>query len=282
MDDIIQRILEEITAKLAEKENLVLFTLGGSFYHDGKELEKTSDLDLIIIYDQVTEQNYTELKQDMKEIARQYSAGDFQVYVDAIVGPVKRIPKQDETALLLDLMLFEEETFTKKYVRNSPLTSYSLSRYDAVLGNNIRDLVDFVKPNKEQLLNATSGIAWCKERIVDKTAWTISWEKDGKFQNKFKRNPVNLTDAHHKELVLYSVIKAALNTLRVYDRLDQNVPDEIIAEKFEQEFPDFVYCSYPKEAVLQKRLLRSGEALDVNPEKVVDFLDALYEYIQNK
>ena len=142
MDDRIQKILEDIKAKLAKKKELVSFTLAGSFSDDGKELEKTSDLDLLIIYDKVDEQNYAALRKDFAEICEKYSTDDFKVIADTRVGPIKLVPDNGETTLLLEMMLFEKDTFVKKYTKNSPLSSYSFSKYDALLGKNVRDLVE--------------------------------------------------------------------------------------------------------------------------------------------
>ena len=137
------------------------------------------------------------------------------------------------------------------------------------------------RENKKALIESASGINWCKDMLATKEAYVISWEQDGKFRNAFKSEKIELNPELYTEIVLYSVIKCALNTLRVYDKADENISDEEIAERFKSEFPDFKYNSFPQETVTQKRLLRSGRNAEINPAKAMEFLDALMDYVKN-
>jgi len=255
------------------KDNLLSLTFVGSTETNIAPNLK-GDIDGILLLNEITKSNYQEITISIERLInkayQEFNLDPKKTYLfqNHKIGPLKNY--QEESVTSIDLSILTRDIFLNKYLKLSPLTSYSFAQHEASIGENIGDLFDIRKPTKDQILNSTVGINDRINMIHTKEIPYIQWE-DTEEGFKLKRSTTKIKEGEYcfLDVCFSSAIKSIDNALLIIE------DEEKIKSFLEQ-----------KEIFMNSRIKIRNEEIhlnEINPvetkETVLDFLNKLKDYL---
>lgn len=132
---MIALIQKEIVKILSKEENNLSITFVGSSNH--KNIEKISDIDIIIICKKLTKKYYEKQINKLKNLDEKFYIEKFEnLYINDSFGPLKFNKNRN---LVLHVMIYDMDSH-KKHVIESPFTCLDWSLYESSYGPNLKDL----------------------------------------------------------------------------------------------------------------------------------------------
>ncbi len=287
----IKKLKEGLEEIIRKKKGIITLTPTGSLSQEDILKEKSGDLDYILVVKEINENFYLDLEKDISKLCKSYSNKDLKIIPFIGLGPVHPIPINGKKRILLDIGLFDENKFGK-YLENDPLPANSFKNYKPSLGKSIKQMIEDYKKqgrnirtiSKEDLLNAAVGIKDCIRMLNTGIYPFLSYRDPSTTKySGLHRYEAKTTNKNYPELIFYSVIKCAMNTLRVKGYFAGcNPTDKEIVDMFEKEIKDFPYnqASFPRRILKIKKKYRSCKTPKINKEKTIRFLQRLHKYVE--
>ena len=226
MNSTVNSIVQSLIGVVSHQKELFSLSLVGSFFNSAKELEFSNDLDVVLVYDDLSQKVLSELKTAAEYLKNKYSSDDLKIEYTFKIGPVKSFEKSRN--ILIHFLVYSKESYLKY---SSKLTRYSFQHYPALLGCSLSEISNSNSISIEDLFNKIDGIPSLKNRISNKNILYIEPVNKG-----FKITREKLTEEDHLEIVFHSVLWLANNILRVFREYYSDVSLDM-CKRFNEKIP---------------------------------------------
>lgn len=253
----ISSIIKELSKIFKEEENLLSLSLVGSFSDPSKKIENFNDLDFVFIYEKITKENLERLRKIANYFKSRYTTKNIGVTYTFSIGPIKITSKKPKT-IMIHFLVYSMEGYLKY---ESNLTRYSFQYYKPIIGQSLKKINHIPQIKVGDLFNNIDGIPAMKYWINKREAICIQPTIKG-----VKLIKVSLNKEKYLEIIFYSVLNLANNTLRLgkhYSKIDKKM-----CHIFKNEVP--IKLNYfPEEIYSLKAKLRKKEAFSNKDIKLI-------------
>jgi hypothetical protein len=274
MNSTINSIIQSISGAVNRQKSLLSLSLVGSFFNSAKELEFSNDLDLVLVYDELSQKVFSELKTLAEQIKNKYSSDNLKIGYTFKIGPVKSFEKSRN--LLIHFLVYSKKSYLKY---SSRLTRYSFQHYPALLGCSLSEISRSNSVSTRDLFNKIDGIPALKSRISNKSVLYIEPVNNG-----FKIAKEKLTDESHLEIVFHSTLWLANNILRVFKEYYSDVSLDM-CERFNEKIPinmrDFPLRAYEYKQKMHNNAKITGKDAAKIKADAMRFVSECESYLRN-
>ena len=221
--ETIEDLIKDIKSRLREfgKENSVLsINFVGSFGGENHVPTIINDLDILILYDNVSEEILQKNKDLLLSIEKDHIDKDVDILHSFVIGPQKFAPKKDANLLLHNLVYNIDE-----FKNESNLVIGSWKEWNKPIWGRKLDTIDarfkFVVPEIEpyDVISSPFGIDDCEKALEYGKLLAFTWNavEDRCVKQK---TIIDIMDNKYfyGEIIGYSVIYAILNSVRAVKR----------------------------------------------------------------
>lgn len=148
-----QNIVDQIDHITKTKDFVLSTTIVGSF--NTKGLESISDIDIVIIVDQLNKKKYDTIITDFKNInTNLLGLKNFKLKVNSCFGPLKF---DGEKIIVFHVMVYDINGHIK-HVKESPFTCHSWEQNQPLNGKSLSDIYPVVTINFSDIFNSRRGL----------------------------------------------------------------------------------------------------------------------------
>jgi hypothetical protein len=246
-----------------------------------RRIDRVMDFDLVLVLkDPMTIYKYNEVERIFSALQDE-SRENIIVKYALLAGPIKPAVTEKYTLFMHGML------FTVNSYQSTPatLTKYSWQREERILrGRSLRDVENIQEIGLNDILDGLFGIRQCKEMLMSRSSWWLTWEKEESNDKMFlKQLSYELKEKEDLlEFCYYSVLRGASNALRYAIGLSRLVGiDQDDLKFFSQKFKKFKYRDLPLQFYKEKVSMRQGvikpqtRLVDTRIRQSIDFLSAL-------
>lgn len=199
-----KKIINNIDQITNSKEFVLSTTIVGSFLNKG--LESISDIDIVIIIDELNQQKFETVISEFKTIdSNLIGLNNFEVLVNSSFGPLKF---DNEKTIVFHVMIYDVQGHIR-HVEASPFTCHSWEQFQPINGRALSEIYPVVNLNISDLLDSRRGLT---SYINDINKGIITYREyefsDTKYIEKKKSFKL---DKKHKLEYSYHIIYNLLN-----------------------------------------------------------------------
>ncbi len=247
MEKIIKDLQDIIISELKDNENLISFTVVGSFADFNKKLEKFNDFDLVFVLKKTSAEALKELENLAKAIQRKFSTESIGITYTFKIGPIK-IASNKPITIMLHFLVYSKKGYT---IYESNCTRSSFQHCKPLLGKSLKNIDNIEKITSEDLFNDIDGIPAMRKWIKTRVGGYIEPTAAGA-----KFTPVKLNAKQYLEILFYSVLRLASNMVRLKENyLAVNTK---MCRKFKNLYP-IKLSDLPESVLNLKQKLRKGK-----------------------
>ena len=234
IEEIKAQIKKTLVECISEVKSVISITFVGSF-ESATDLRLISDIDIIVIVDQLTQPVFKEIEKNTGRIK-----GDdiflpgYQIKLNMSFGPLKF---NDEKTAVFHLMIYDVEGH-RKHVIESPFTCLDWEFFPAIFGKNLKDIYSAKGVQLEDLMGTRRGM---EAYLDDLKQQTISYRAYDFSSVKISEQIfTHIMDDRHQKEYAYHVIKfLMLNLIKIIRQTNQRFSAQELSEEFGQLNPAF-------------------------------------------
>ena len=203
--NIKSKIKRQIVSKLVDKNYIISSTIVGSF-NESKGLDGISDIDIVIIVDDLTELRFKEIISSFESFnVEEVGLKDFEIFINSTFGPLKFNSRKK---IVFHLMIYDVKGHIL-HVEESPFTCHSWENNLPILGIPLKKVYPVLNLQLSDILDSRRGII---SYIDDLRKGSITFRRYEFIDNKpiIKRDNFGL-DMHHKVEYSYHITYHLLN-----------------------------------------------------------------------
>jgi hypothetical protein len=149
-----QKIKKSIINVIGNKKEIVSATIVGSFV-DSVGLKGISDIDVVIIVDQLTKNIFEDIISSFETIkGSDFGLDDHQVIINNSFGPLKF---NSEKTVVFHVMIYDIEGHIN-HVEESPFTCFSWESFKPITGMSLRDVYPTLNLQIDDILRSRRGL----------------------------------------------------------------------------------------------------------------------------
>jgi len=234
IEEIKFQIKKTLAECISEVKSVISITFVGSF-ESAADLRLISDIDIIVIVDQLTEPVFNEIEKNAGRIkGEDIFLPGYQIKLNMSFGPLKF---NDEKTAVFHLMIYDVAGH-RKHVIESPFTCLDWEYFPATFGKNLKDIDSANGVQLEDLIGTRRGM---EAYLDDLTSGQISYRayefSDGAVVEK--RHTHNMDDRHQKEYAYHVIKFLMLNLIKIIRQSNQRFSTQELIEEFCQLNPEF-------------------------------------------
>ncbi len=263
INQIKNKIKHSIVEKLSPINNIVSLTFVGSF-ETSTDLALISDIDIIVIVDQLTEPIFNKIKNETNKIqGDDIGLNGYQIKLNMSFGPLKF---NEEKIVVFHLMVYDVAGH-RKHVIESPFTCLDWECFSATLGKNLGEIYTAKGVQLSDLIGSRRGL---EAYLDDLKKQTISFrEYDFSTVPITEKKLFYSMDVRHQKEYAYHIIKfLQLNLLKILHQTNERFAVSEIADSFEKLHPSFF-----NHAILLKELHAWKYDKGIEPSAIFKRLD---------
>ncbi len=199
----------KVKIKKLEIEGLLSCAIIGSFQYN-RILERVNDVDIIIIVDEVTAENISQIKEGFKKIARELEEKYVKttIFPEFRISPIKPVGTKGKKVIQLHVLTYRRKIWKSPgreafvldaNMNNEYILGKPLIKINKLRSLSKRDILDELEDNKKSIM---SGLSPKREYIIN-----------GKDVKEVKGR-VHIKGEAYLESILYHLIISFLNYLR--------------------------------------------------------------------
>lgn len=203
-DTIKKKIINNIDQITNSKEFILSTTIVGSFLNKG--LEGISDIDIIIIVDELNQHKFETIISEFKTIdAKIIGLNNFELLVNSTFGPLKF---NNEKTIVFHVMIYDVKGHIR-HVEASPFTCHSWEQIHPINGRALSEIYPVVNLNISDLLESRRGLT---SYLNDLNKGVITYREYEFYGTEcFEKKKTFLLDKKHKLEYSYHIIYNLLN-----------------------------------------------------------------------
>jgi len=149
-----KKIKKSIINVIGNKKEIVSTTIVGSFV-DSVGLKGISDIDVVIIVDQLTKNIFEDIISSFETIkGSDFGLDDYQVIINNSFGPLKF---NSEKIVVFHVMIYDIEGHIN-HVEESPFTCFSWESFKPIIGLSLRDVYPTLNLQIDDILRSRRGL----------------------------------------------------------------------------------------------------------------------------
>jgi hypothetical protein len=260
-------------------------TLIGQRIEEGRIIEAVNDLDtVIVVRGPMTVGKYGAINHVFEEM-RNTTGADLDYLFAVADGPIKPVSER-HFEVFYHVILHTEQS-----LRDSPLAVVKNSwQYEKpFLGEPLSGMISLPGVDKDMLFHSAMGIDHLLRLVKKDEGAYLGWQDRGDGLMEMKMFPLKFTEpAERLELYIYSILRCASNTLRYITGNNRIGIGLDMCTTFEEVCGDMRRSGLPREAFIDKRLLRnrllvlSESFLQNYQANAVGFLEDLRKYVETR
>jgi broad specificity phosphatase PhoE/predicted nucleotidyltransferase len=227
-----KRFLSSLLNLISKQRGVISVTHVGSFFTN--KLEEISDIDIVVIVDELTPDKYIEIKEKVSNFSISKYFADYEILLNTTFGPLK-ISK--ENTLVIHLMIYSLEDHIKHTIE-SPFTTFDWERSNDFKKKSLSSLKKTFNLSLQDFLNSYRGSHGYLEDLESKQISSKRYVID---ENKIKLT--NFTEEIDKKYEIEFSYHVIRNTIGNYLKLILN---KNTAENFKQYWNDYLSDLYVK------------------------------------
>lgn len=227
IEEIKSQIKNTIVKCISEVEGVISITFVGSF-ESATDLKLISDIDIIVIVDQLTLPIFSEIENNASHIkGEDIFLPGYEIKLNMSFGPLKF---NDEKTAVFHLMIYDVEGH-RKHVIESPFTCLDWEYFPAIFGENLRDIYSAKGVQLEDLLGTRRGI---EAYLDDLKSQKISYRA-----YDFSTNPIteqkftyDMDERHQKEYAYHIIKFLMLNLIKISRQTNKRFSAQELSNEF--------------------------------------------------
>lgn len=227
IEEIKSQIKNTIVKCISEVEGVISITFVGSF-ESATDLRLISDIDIIVIVDQLTQPIFSEIENNASHIkGEDIFLPGYEIKLNMSFGPLKF---NDEKTAVFHLMIYDVEGH-RKHVIESPFTCLDWEYFPAIYGENLRDIYSAKGVQLEDLLGTRRGI---EAYLDDLKSQKISYRA-----YDFSTNPIteqkftyDMDERHQKEYAYHVIKFLMLNLIKIIRQTNKRFSAQELSDEF--------------------------------------------------
>jgi broad specificity phosphatase PhoE len=234
IEEIKAQIKKTLVECISEVKSVISITFVGSF-ESATDLRLISDIDIIVIVDQLTQPIFNEIEKNAGRIkGEDIFLPGYQIRLNMSFGPLKF---NDEKTAVFHLMIYDVEGH-RKHVIESPFTCLDWEFFPAIFGKNLKDIYSAKGVQLEDLMGTRRGM---EAYLDDLKQQTISYRAYDFSSVKISEQIfTHIMDDRHQKEYAYHVIKfLMLNLIKIIRQTNQRFSAQELSEEFGQLNPAF-------------------------------------------
>lgn len=234
IEEIKAQIKKTLVECISEVKSVISITFVGSF-ESATDLRLISDIDIIVIVDQLTQPVFKEIEKNAGRIkGEDIFLPGYQIRLNMSFGPLKF---NDEKTAVFHLMIYDVEGH-RKHVIESPFTCLDWEFFPAIFGKNLKDIYSAKGVQLEDLMGTRRGM---EAYLDDLKQQTISYRAYDFSSVKISEQIfTHIMDDRHQKEYAYHVIKfLMLNLIKIIRQTNQRFSAQELSEEFGQLNPAF-------------------------------------------
>ena len=149
-----QKIKKSIINAIGNKKEIVSTTIVGSFVNS-EDLKGISDIDVVIIVDQLTKNIFEDIISSFETIkGSEFGLDDHQIIINNSFGPLKF---NSEKIVVFHVMIYDIEGHVY-HVEESPFTCFSWESFKPITGLSLRDVYPTLNLQIDDILRSRRGL----------------------------------------------------------------------------------------------------------------------------
>jgi ribonuclease H / adenosylcobalamin/alpha-ribazole phosphatase len=243
-----EKIKEEILKVVSKKSYVISSTIVGSFI-GSKGLEGISDIDVIIITENLNEEKFNNIIKSFSRI-RSKSIGleGYEVYVNSTFGPLKF---NSEKKIVFHVMIYDINGHIK-HVEESPFTCHNWENFTPILGLPLKEIYPVINLQFSDLFDSRRGLTtYLKD--IEKGVITFRKYQFKKNTYEIEKNEYKLDNLHAIEYSYHIIYNLLNNFYKIISGSKESLsPDEIISTIKKLKLLDLEQISFSKEVLIWK------------------------------
>ena len=267
-----KRFLSALLNLISKQSNVISVTHVGSFFR--KKLEEVSDVDIVVIVDDLTPDNYRKIKECVSNFNISKYFPNYEIILNTTFGPLKT---SKENTLVIHLMIYSLEDHIKHTIE-SPFTTFDWERSNEFKKKSLTSLKKTYSLSLQDFLNSYRGSHGYLEDIKSRK---ISYKK-----YKIEKNEIcikNFTEDIDKKYEIefsYHVIKNIISNYIKF-KINQNT-NKNFKHNWKSYLPDLYLKYYPSFIELEELKLtknyEKGFELSITKNFINDFNNQLNKF----
>ena len=220
-----------------------------------RENTKVMDIDLVIITRHPMKYGmYNQIDNLFSSVCKKYTDNRIDVIYVIADGPMKPTPSKTRS-ILLHGILHTRESYVKMPLQ---LCKNSWQQFRPVKGKPLRSYQSFEGVSKRMLLDSALGINHLIKLVSKDQSGYIGWTPGRNHIMKWRMRPLKFKHRDEKaDFYIYSVLRAASNTMRYMTGDNRIGIGEKMAEIFSLRLPGMKLSGLPSELIKEKKRLRN-------------------------
>ena len=276
MEKVRKLIINTLKNKFFNYNHVLSLTIVGSFLKKNS-LSVISDIDVVIIVDELNEKKYNEIISIFKTInGEECGLNDYSVKINPTFGPLKF---SEENTIVFHVMIYDVKSHIQ-HVINSPFTTLDWELYESILGKNLNDFYNSFPVQMGDIISSRRGfLNYVKD--IDKA--TINYRKYDFSSGNCEQKTMHFeVDEKHSYEYSFHVLKfLMLNIIKIFTQENSYIEEEKLIENFKYHFSD----SFEFFDLFKKLMLYKNKKIDkfiLKTSAVKKIISALQKEFENK
>lgn len=234
IEEIKAQIKKTLAECISEVKSVISITFVGSF-ESATDLRLISDIDIIVIVDQLTQPIFQEIEKRASLIkGEDIFLPDYHIKLNLSFGPLKF---NDEKTAVFHLMVYDIKGH-RKHVIESPFTCLDWEFFPAIFGKNLKDIYSAKGVQLEDLMGSRRGLEAYLDDLKSQKITFRAYEFSD--QGVIEKKYTHIMDDRHQKEYAYHVIKfLMLNLIKIIRQTNERFSAQELSEEFGQLNPAF-------------------------------------------